>query len=217
MTQKELINKIKEAQKEFFDKNPCKHCVGSGCDDCRDCDDAPLRQELSSNVFKLKEEFKKLYNVDYDDYIKVQKLYSKHPFTKEDTMLLYKDLCGRTTYGTKIRWGQESIFTFDENHCGIGLIDIETSPKIILSGSYYGDDIKPYLFPLSSMTEEQKEEYTFIVDYISSDDSETLAEGEFIYVDLITELMHFYNKYHLDYRGLIPKGLALDATGLNIY
>ena len=136
--------------------------------------------------------------------------------TKEDKLLLYKDLCGRTTYGTKIKC-DDYIFTFDEFHCGIGMLDPETSPKIILSGCYYGDDIKPYLFPLSSMTDEQKEEYTFIVDYISSDDSDTLAEGEFIYVDLITELMHFYHKYHLDYRGLIPKGLALDATGLNIY
>ena len=137
--------------------------------------------------------------------------------TKNDTLLLYKDLSGRTTYGTKIRWGYNSIFTFDNNHRGIGMIDIETSPKIILSGCYYGDNIKPYLFPLSSMTEEQKEEYTFIVDYISPDDSDNLAEGEFIYVDLITELLGFYHRHHFDYRGLIPKGLALDATGLNIY
>jgi hypothetical protein len=136
--------------------------------------------------------------------------------TKEDTLLLYKDLCGRTTYGTKVKY-DDGIFTFDDFHCGIGILDPETSPKIFLSGCYYGDDIKPYLFPLSSMTEEQKEEYTFIVDYISPDDSETLAEGEFIYVDLITELLHFYHKHNLDYRGLIPKGLALDATGLNIY
>ncbi len=135
---------------------------------------------------------------------------------KEETLLLYKDLCGRTTYGTKVKH-DNGIFTFDNNHCGIGMIDIETSPKIILGGCYYGDNIKPYLFPLSSMTEQQKEEYLFIVDYISPDDSDNLAEGEFIYVDLITELIYFYNRHHLDYRGLIPKGLALDATGLNIY
>ena len=185
VNKEDFFNIVKKAESEYFAKRPCHFCVGNGCDDCRDCDDAPLRHELSSNVFKLKEEFKKLYNVDYDDYIKVQKLYSKHPFTKEDILLLYKDLCGRTTYGTKIKY-DDGIFTFDDLHCGIGMLDPETSPKIILSGCYYGDDIKPYLFPLSSMTEEQKEEYTFIVDYISSDDSDTLAEGEFIYVDLIT-------------------------------
>lgn len=136
--------------------------------------------------------------------------------TKNDTLLLYKDLSVRTTYGTKIQH-DNGIFTFDKSHCGIGMIDIEESPKIILSGCYYGDNIKPYLFPLSSMTDQQKEEYTFIVDYISPDDSDNLAEGEFIYVDLITELLHFYHKHNLDYRGLIPKGLAIDATGLNIY
>lgn len=135
---------------------------------------------------------------------------------KEDTLLLYKDLCGRTTYGTKVKH-DHGVFTFDNEHCGIGMIDVETSPKIILSGCYYGDNIKPYLFPLSSMTDEQKEEYTFIIDYISPDDSDTLAEGEFVYVDIAPTLIHFYHKHHLDYLGLIPKGLALDATELNIY
>lgn len=217
MTQKELINQIKEARKEFYAKNPCKHCVGNGCDDCRDCEDAPFRYELSSKVFKLEEEFKKLYNVEYDDYIKVQKLYSEHPLNKEDLLLLYKDLSGRTTYGTKIKWGHDSVFTFDNNHCGIGLIDIESSPKIILSGCYYGDNIRPYLFPLSSMTEEQEAEYTQLVCYMSDDDSDMWMEGEFIYIDKVAALTHFYNKYHLDYNGLIPKGIAIDATGLNIY
>lgn len=137
--------------------------------------------------------------------------------TKDDTLLIYKDLCGRTTYGTKIKWGHESTFTFDDNHCGIGMIDIEHSPKIILSGCYYGDDIKPYLFPMSSMTEEQEAEYTHLVCYMSDEDSDTWVEGEFIYVNNAPALMHFYNKYHLDYNGLIPKGLAIDATGLNVY
>ena len=82
---------------------------------------------------------------------------------------------------------------------------------------YTVDDIKPYLFPLSSMTEEQIQEYTYIVNYISSDDTENWVEGEFIYVEQFTQLMHFYHINHLDYMGLIPMGLAIDATGLNIY
>jgi hypothetical protein len=134
---------------------------------------------------------------------------------KEETLLLYKDLSGRTTYGTKIQH-DNGIFTFDDSHCGIGMIDIETTPKIILSGCYYGDNIKPYLFPLSSMTEEQIREYTYIVNYMSGD-SDDWAEGEFVYVDDAPSLIHFYNIEHLDYLGLIPKGLAIDATRLNIY
>ena len=39
----------------------------------------------------------------------------------------------------------------------------------------------------------------------------------FIYVEQLNQLMHFYYKNHLDYKGLIEKGLALDATGLNLY
>jgi hypothetical protein len=211
MTQEELINQIKEARKEFLDKDPCKHCeITWYCDDCRICEDVHLRHELTSKIFKLKEEFKKLYNVDYDDFVKLQKLYSEHPLNKEDLLLLYKDLCGRTTYGTKIKWGHDSVFTFDNNHCGIGLIDIETSPKIILSGCYYGDNIRPYLFPLSSMTEEQKEEYNSLCEVCTND------WGNDMYFDTIDSI-DWLNKNHFDFRNLIPKGIAIDATGLNIY
>jgi hypothetical protein len=67
------------------------------------------------------------------------------------------------------------------------------------------------------MTEEQEAEYTQLICYMSDDDSDMWMEGEFIYVDKVAALTHFYNKYHLDYNGLIPKGIAIDATGLNIY
>ena len=72
---------------------------------------------------------------------------------------------------------------------------------------------------MSSMTDEQKEEYHHIVNYISPDDTETWMEGEFIYVDTtqFLRLINLYHRNHLDYRGLINGGLALDATGLGIY
>jgi hypothetical protein len=125
---------------------------------------------------------------------------------KEETLLLYKDLSGRTTYRTKIQH-DNGIFTFDDSHCGIGMIDIETSPKIILSGCYYGDNIKPYLFPLSSMTEEQLDEYTKLC-------TEDTAGGIYYFSP---DSIDWLNKHHFDWRGLIEKGLALDATGLGIY
>ena len=63
-------------------------------------------------------------------------------------------------------------------------------------------EINPYLFPLSSMTEEQQMDLTkFVANGI---------HGENILYD-------WYNKNHFDYRGLIPMGLAIDATSLNIY
>ena len=69
-------------------------------------------------------------------------------------------------------------------------------------------EFKPYLFPLSSMTEEQTKELINLINTGQNDNNEfmrTLCRIE------------FYHKYHFDYRGLIYRGLAIDATGLNIY
>ena len=65
-------------------------------------------------------------------------------------------------------------------------------------------DFTPYLFPLSSMTEEEKLMY----------------EGLMIGIDNISymlDVIDWLNSHHFDYRGLIEKGLAIDATGLNLY
>ena len=72
-------------------------------------------------------------------------------------------------------------------------------------------DFKPYLFPLSSMTEEEWEDYQKIkmVDWVQGD-----INGTFINAGSIVDWL---NAHHFDYRGLIEKGLAIDATGLNIY
>jgi hypothetical protein len=72
------------------------------------------------------------------------------------------------------------------------------------------DEVKPYLFPLSSMTEEQKREFDISMDmgYAAAYNAE---------INCANRMIDFFNKYHLDYRGLIPMGLAIDATGLNIY
>ena len=63
--------------------------------------------------------------------------------------------------------------------------------------------LNQYLFPLSSMTDEQEKECQQIKHSYYYDDSFVLFD--------------WYNKNHFDYRGLIEKGLAIDATGLNIY
>ena len=134
--------------------------------------------------------------------------------TQENKELLLKDLCARIPYGVKVKLGDNP-----------NIFDLEYRIKFAVM---YGDsdnledilnitNIKPYLFPLSSMTEEQKQEYTYIVNYISPDDTDNWKEGEFIYVEQFSQLMHFYHINHLDYMGLIPMGLAEDATGLNIY
>ena len=124
--------------------------------------------------------------------------------TQEDKELLLKDLCARLPYGVKM------------NH----IADDEHSPKTLIGvakdmitleglGGYECVDVehyKPYLFPLSSMTEEQKKEQETHFTCIKHDMSFSICR-----------YMEWCYKNHLDINGLIPKGLAIDATGLNIY
>ena len=131
---------------------------------------------------------------------------------QEDKELLLKDLCARLPYGVICydeAQKETGIFKHFEYE-GFGRIHNGRTVRFI-------ENIKPYLFPLSSMTDEQKEEYHYIVNYISPDDTENWVEDEFIYVNQMEQLLHFYHINHLDYRGLIPMGLAIDATGLGIY
>ena len=141
--------------------------------------------------------------------------------TQEYKELLLKDLCARLPYGVKCciyNFGEDTIRIKEDILWSVQGDNILTLKSCVEKGeAYMYHQIKPYLFPLSSMTEEQKQEYTYIVNYISPDDTDTWKEGEFIYIEQVTQLLHFYLINHLDYRGLIPKELALDATGLNIY
>ena len=71
-----------------------------------------------------------------------------------------------------------------------------------------GNCSKPYLFPLSSMTEEQIEELIKLINTGQNDNNEFMRS---------LCRIEFYHKNHFDYRGLIDKGLAIDATEKNIY
>ena len=126
--------------------------------------------------------------------------------------LLLKDLCARLPY--------KPIVQIDD--CGIWNlrgIDHDDSDElrdrvIVWHGKNYPSskssfpiiDCKPYLFPLSSMTEEQKQEYQYITERWMYDSSYSKSDS-----------IDWLNKNHFDYRGLIERGLAIDATNLNIY
>ena len=135
--------------------------------------------------------------------------------TQEQKQLLLIDLCARLPYGVKVQCG-DYLFTFDKDHMGIGMLYKDfnmnplESPKIILSGCYYGEDIKPYLFPLSSMTEEQKEEYCQLQQRV-------IYNGKGVVNEEIMEYINWCYKNHIDIRGFISMGLANDCTNLNIY
>ena len=120
--------------------------------------------------------------------------------TQENSkQLLLKDLCARLPYGvivnvdgiSNVRLG--SVSWYEE----VSVNDRSTNLYCIL-------EIKPYLFPLSSMTEEEKLMYEGLM--IGTDN-----------ISYMLDVIDWLNSHHFDYRGLIEKGLAIDATGLNIY
>lgn len=131
--------------------------------------------------------------------------------TQEEKQLLLKDLCARVPYVTfvYVEWHETEELEICE-----GCEDDEEEPNIhtLISCDYYGEcdlddnlyktiyDIKPYLRPLSSMTAEEKED--FGVPFTS--------EGLVTLADTV-ECMDWLNKHNFDYRGLIGKGLALEA------
>ena len=137
--------------------------------------------------------------------------------TQNEKDLLLKDLCARLPYGVK------GLVTFNGN---IFMTQPQVEDRTIdgklydrfaeFQSSWYDNiTIKPYLFPLSSMTEEQKEEFNSYVLFDGIQLSWESFDG--VMLSDIEAFIDFFHKNHIDYRGLIEKGLAIDATGLNIY
>ena len=140
--------------------------------------------------------------------------------TWEDKELLLKDLCARLPYGVKVLYDNE-VFGIEYISPMYGEVKFDTSVNWTIGVS----DIKPYLFPLSSMTDEQRKEFLSVAGYEKRVE-DCGRHTETYYYDMVGHEHKFYpnsdaidwlNKNHFDYRGLIEKGLAIDATGLNIY
>ena len=144
--------------------------------------------------------------------------------TQEDKELLLKDLCARLPYGVKCivtksrtEEGQKGDVGKITYICLEGVECIGKEPFFSEFGNF-----KPYLFPLSSMTDVEQEEL-----------KQEHRRDEMLYIECLERtakgdnsmrgkvILHYAmdwcNKNHFDYRGLIEKGLAIDATGLNIY
>ena len=118
--------------------------------------------------------------------------------TQKDKDLLFQDLSARLPYGVKVEikyydnaWELLAIYTNGTTYAtrDIGY-PIET----------YFEDCKPYLFPLLSMSEEER----------------MVIGNEFAYGQP-QKAMDILHKRHIDFNGLIPRGLAIDATGKGVY
>lgn len=124
---------------------------------------------------------------------------------QEDKELLLKDLCGRLPYGVKcevVKYSADGEMLFIRNGQAALPITVENVKELVTNNLY---EIKSYLFPLSSMTEEQEKEY---------DNLNSCELGCFPHTE---EALDYLIANHFDYRYLISMGLAIDATGLNIY
>lgn len=142
--------------------------------------------------------------------------------TQEEKLLLTKDLCARLPYGVKcyvpienctmeLTGKRLNYFCFHKDVWGIDYsheLEIVIDP---LNDANNGYIIKPYLRPMDSMTEEEKKEYnkTCIAKFIKAGPGYTY-NGWWEYYDTITSF-DWLNKNHFDYRGLIPKNIALEA------
>ena len=143
---------------------------------------------------------------------------------QEEKELLLQDLCARLPYGVKV-----NADFIDTNRIGVvrGILNEELTllPETGYPFERNIEYVKPYLFPMSSMTEEQKKEF---IKYAEYDVEETVCGRHYEYYlsDYVgtpeepicnCNSTDWCNKNNFDYRGFIEKGLALDATGLNIY
>lgn len=140
--------------------------------------------------------------------------------TTEEIQLLSKDLCARLPYGVNVK-------TKNDNEV-YRLLFILPYKDIATIGLFVGDesvttkvhikDIKPYLRPMSSMTDDEKKEIEEILEYsFHVTDKGSIVSNDWRDGAVFTsqydafKIIDFCNKHHLDYRGLIPMDLALEA------
>ena len=121
--------------------------------------------------------------------------------TRKNKQLLLKDLSARLPYEVKVEWEGNTYFVDSINRYN----------ELQVEGANFTVPIyesKPYLRPISSMTEEEQDEFFHFVQI-------NVKRIDEKYPDPFSELttkIDWLNSHHFDYRGLIEKGLALEAT-----
>ena len=151
--------------------------------------------------------------------------------TQEERMLLIKDLSARLPYAVTVEHTSGFRGTLHDMTVHHMYDDNDNVYDAICYTDFFGDEdsiyieyFKPYLFPLSSLTEEQRNDISkLLIDTQNtfSPYGEINTKGcDNLFVCSVKQsnaLINYCLMHHLDINGLIEKGLAIDATGLNIY
>lgn len=114
--------------------------------------------------------------------------------TQEETQILLKDICARLPYGVRVKQGSWEHTLESANMYNVSF---DSSCAIPI----------PYLRPMSSMTEEERNEYLDV----KMQECERVVLAEVYRPEAISIVFDWLNAHHFDYRGLIEKGLALEA------
>lgn len=126
--------------------------------------------------------------------------------TQEDKQLLLKDICARLPYKVKGVYARTDIKN-------LSICEITTHLYGEIEESFNGKEkyeFIPYLRPMSSMTDEEQRTLDSMCNGV---EMVSRLSG----LKMFDKAFDWLNKNHFDYRGLIEKGLAIDATGLDIY
>lgn len=117
---------------------------------------------------------------------------------KEDRELLIKDMSARVLYHLQVAVKARNEFINM-------LYGIDVDGYCEVNDELYNiDNVRPYLFPFDGINEKQNEEFLETCN----------GYCEYYWTE---ETFDWFNKNHIDYRGLIEKGLAIDATNTNVY
>lgn len=120
--------------------------------------------------------------------------------TQEEKELIYKDLCARIPYKTIVKLSGNGL-AGNKDLCIVDIIDL----RFYL---FYLGDVNPYLRPMSSMTDdERKELYGLLLNIERLSFADIIMLGK----DTISPAYDWLHSKHFDYRGLISKGLAIEA------
>ena len=133
---------------------------------------------------------------------------------QEEKDLIIKDICARLPYHVKVEitYSKENGSSLRQKICKEG--DNELNSSIFWLYEKNEINIKPYLFPMPNADED--EEYDKFLNELIEIELKIIS-GELERNSSFEFEMNYYHKNHIDYRGLIPNGLAIDATNLNIY